>query len=64
MSFRNFKVESLLIPENYIRMSMKTIEFDEYLLSNCDSDALIYILNGIRYLFMEGDIVIEEYKEK
>lgn len=62
MAFRNFKVESLLIPENYIRMSMKTIEFDEYLLSNCDDNALIYILNGTRYLFMEGDIVIEEQK--
>lgn len=60
MSFKNFKVESLLIPEHFVRMSMKTIEFDEYLLSNCDDNALIYILGGRRHILMDGDIVIEE----
>lgn len=64
MSFRTFKTTYLLIPEHYLRMGMKTLEFDEYLLSICDDDPIIYNLNGIRYLFMEGEIVIEEILNK
>lgn len=60
MSFKTFKVEYILIPEHYVRMSMKTVELDEYILSNCEGEALIYIFNGARYLFMDENFVIEE----
>lgn len=62
----NFKVEYILIPENYVRTSMKTKEFDKYI--SCqygehNEDLLIYVFNGVRYLFLDDDFVIEEQLE-
>jgi len=63
----NFKVEYILIPENYVRTSMKTAEFDRYISCQYEKhteedneDLLIYVFNGVRYLFLDDDFVIEE----
>lgn len=57
-----FDVEALLIPENHIRTSMKTAEFDRYIkvLFKKRDIILIYRYRGIRYLFMNDDFVVEE----
>ena len=59
----NFKVEDILIPESYVRMSMVTTEFDEFLISNFSdygNEAIIYVYKGARYLFHDEGFVIEE----
>jgi hypothetical protein len=58
-----YKVEYILIPESYVRMSMKTSEFNKLIESQFDDDIIIYEYNGIRYLFFDEDLVVEEKLE-
>ena len=61
-----FDVESLLIPETLIRTSMKTTALNRYLkvLFGKKDRVLIYRYNGVRYLFMDDDFVVEEVLKK
>ena len=60
-----FKVEQIYIPEGVVRILMKKIEFDEFLISNLSGDnPTIYELHGARFLFFEDNFVIEEQLEK
>jgi hypothetical protein len=58
-------VEHILIPENYVRISVKTAEFDRLLNEEFCDVSIIYMYKGARYLFYDDDFVIEELiKEK
>ncbi len=59
----NFKVEHILIPETFVKFTMKTLEFNEFLIANFDDHgdgATIYVYKGARFLFYEDNFVIEE----
>lgn len=55
-----YDVESILIPESSVRISMLTKEFERLLESEFSDCNLIYRYRGSRYLFIEDDLVIEE----
>ena len=55
-----YKVECLLIPENYVRISMKTDEFNKLFESEFGDIDIVYLYKGARYLFMNDDCVVEE----
>jgi len=55
-----YKVEYFQIPETYVRISMKTKEFDKLLNEEFSEVSIIYVYKGSRYLFMDDDFVIEE----
>jgi hypothetical protein len=55
-----YNVENILIPENYIRLTMKTKEFDRLIETEFSENELVYRYKGARYLFMGEDFVVEE----
>ena len=54
------KVEHLLIPENYVRISVKPSEFDRLIEEEFSEVNIIYQYKGARYLFYDDDFVVEE----
>jgi len=54
------KVEHILIPENYVRISVKTAEFDKLIAEEFSEVNIIYLYKGARYLFYDDDFVVEE----
>ena len=60
----NYKVENLLIPESYVRISMKTEEFDKLIANEIEDIGIVYIYMGARYFFMDEEFVIEELVER
>jgi len=55
-----YKVECLLIPESYVRITMKTSEFDRMIENEFSENDIIYQYRGARYLLEGDDCVIEE----
>ena len=55
-----FKVEYISIPETYVKLSMKTKEFDEFVNKCLDDEFTIYKFKGARYCFFDDDFVVEE----
>lgn len=54
------KAEHLLIPESYVRISVKTTEFDKLISEELSEVSIIYQYKGARYLFYDDDFVVEE----
>jgi len=55
-----YNVIGLIFPENYVRISMNTKEFDKFIDNELQDVGIVYRYNGARYFFMDEDFVIEE----
>ncbi len=59
-----YKTEYIFIPENYVRLSMKTREFDEFIKTQFGDDNIIYKYRDARYFFFDENFVVEEQIER
>jgi hypothetical protein len=57
-----FEVEYILIPETFVRLLMKTREFDKYISKTFDNveEVIIYKYKNARHVFVDESFVVEE----
>lgn len=53
------KIENMVIPESYIRVSVQKSEFDR-VLKLLESDTIIFVLRNARYAIIDQDTILEE----